>query len=182
MDAALRLLARDGVLAGLNISEVAKEVGVTPANIYHYFKSRQGLLRAAINRRMEELTEPTARQREELAWPDRTRAAFAFVSGNPELSLVALLALDNDDEYVLAPFLDSVRRVLARDEKLGILADGIDHEVMHMIFLSLQYGHALFAGGAARQLAMPKEEYLRRSEAVFERMLTAFARVETPLS
>ena len=44
MDAALDLLDERGVLAGLNLREVADRVGVTPANIYHLFGSRQGLL------------------------------------------------------------------------------------------------------------------------------------------
>lgn len=178
MEAALALLERDGVLAGLNISEVAKQVGVTPANIYHYFKSRQGLLRAAINQRMEELTRRSARDREELPWPERTRRGFEFVRGNPELSLLALLALDNDDEYTLAPFLDSVQRVLERDGKLGILADDVDHQVMHMVFLALGYGYAIFARGAARQLEMSTEEFDRRAQDVFDRMLSAFTRFE----
>lgn len=178
MEAALKLLERDGVLAGLNISEVAKEVGVTPANIYHYFKSRQGLLRAAINRQLQELTRESERDREELPWPERTRCGFEFVRDNPELSLLALLALDNDDEYELAPFLDSVRRVLDRDEKLGILVDDVDHQVMHMVFIALGYGYAIFARGAARQLEMSTEEFDRRAQDVFARMLTAFIRTE----
>ena len=49
MDAALDLLTERGVLAGLNLREVADRVGVTPANIYHLFGSRQGLLRAALD-------------------------------------------------------------------------------------------------------------------------------------
>ena len=52
LDAALDQLERRGVLAGLNLREVASDVGVTPANIYHYFGSRQGLLRAALAREM----------------------------------------------------------------------------------------------------------------------------------
>jgi AcrR family transcriptional regulator len=178
MGAALRLLDRDGVLAGLNVSEVAKEVGVTPANIYHYFKSRQGLLRAAINWRMAELTAASARDREELPWPVRTRRGFEFVRSAAELSLVALLALDKDEEYVLAPFLDSVRRVLDRDKRLGILVDGVDHEVMHMVFIAMQYGYAIFSAGAARQLDMPYEEFDQRAQKVFDRMVMAFCQPE----
>ena len=37
MKSALELLERDGILAGLNVSKVAKDVGVTPANVYHFF-------------------------------------------------------------------------------------------------------------------------------------------------
>ena len=51
MDVALDLLDERGVLAGLNLREVADRVGVTPANIYHLFGSRQGLLRACLTAR-----------------------------------------------------------------------------------------------------------------------------------
>src|ERR1700757_4236451 len=55
MDAALELLGERGVLSGLNLREVADSAGVTPANIYHWFGSRQGLLRAALQRETGEL-------------------------------------------------------------------------------------------------------------------------------
>ena len=53
IDAALDLIRRNGVLAGLNLREVAAAAGVNRGNIYHYFGSRQELLRAAISRRFK---------------------------------------------------------------------------------------------------------------------------------
>ena len=58
MDAALDYIATRGVLGGLNLREIAEQVGVTPANIYHYFGSRRGLLRAALTRANRRLAEP----------------------------------------------------------------------------------------------------------------------------
>ena len=51
--AALDLLGRNGVLAGLNLREVADEAGVNRGLVYHYFGSRRDLLRAraAVGRR-----------------------------------------------------------------------------------------------------------------------------------
>jgi AcrR family transcriptional regulator len=60
MDAALDLLTERGVLAGLNLREVADRVGVTPANIYHLFGSRQGLLRAALTRELAQMRDAIA--------------------------------------------------------------------------------------------------------------------------
>lgn len=180
MEAALRLLERDGVLAGLNITEVAKEVGVTPANIYHYFKSRQGLLRAAINRRMEQLTLDVVRERGELPWTERAKMAFEFVRENPELSLVALLALDNDDEFVLAPYLESARGVLRRDAKMGRLRDDLDLEVMHMLFGAFEYGYAIFSQVGARQLEMPLEEFHRRAQTVIDHVVMSMSKQPAP--
>ena len=53
IDVALDLIRKNGVLAGLNLKEVAEGAGVNRGNIYRYFGSRQELLRAAINRRFE---------------------------------------------------------------------------------------------------------------------------------
>ena len=46
--AALLLLERNGVLAGLNLRQVAEEAGVNRGLVYHYFGSRRDLLRAAL--------------------------------------------------------------------------------------------------------------------------------------
>ncbi|MBT5011064.1 MAG: helix-turn-helix transcriptional regulator, partial [Gammaproteobacteria bacterium] len=51
IEVALELIQKNGVLAGLNLRQVAEGAGVNRGNIYHYFGSRQDLLRAAINRR-----------------------------------------------------------------------------------------------------------------------------------
>ena len=53
IDVAIDLIRQNGVLAGLNLREVADGAGVNRGNIYHYFGSRRELLRAAIARRFE---------------------------------------------------------------------------------------------------------------------------------
>ena len=55
IDVALDLIRDKGVLAGLNLREVAEGAGVNRGNIYHYFGSRQELLRTAISRRFNAL-------------------------------------------------------------------------------------------------------------------------------
>ena len=50
---ALGIIRDKGVLAGLNLREVADGAGVNRGNIYHYFGSRQELLRVAISRRFK---------------------------------------------------------------------------------------------------------------------------------
>ena len=57
IDVALDLILHNGVLAGLNLREVADGAGVNRGNIYHYFGSRRELLRAAIARRFEAVAE-----------------------------------------------------------------------------------------------------------------------------
>jgi len=47
--AAARVIARSGV-RGLRVEEVASEAGVSPPLLYYHFASRQGLIRAALER------------------------------------------------------------------------------------------------------------------------------------
>ena len=49
LTAAARVIARSGV-RGLRVEEVASEAGVSPPLLYYHFASRQGLIRAALER------------------------------------------------------------------------------------------------------------------------------------
>jgi len=49
-EAAIRLLDQHGVLAGLNLREVADKAGVNRGLVYHYFGSRAALLRRALRK------------------------------------------------------------------------------------------------------------------------------------
>jgi AcrR family transcriptional regulator len=57
--AALLLLERNGVLAGLNLRQVADEAGVNRGLVYHYFGSRRDLLRAALRSDVRERSSMT---------------------------------------------------------------------------------------------------------------------------
>ena len=174
MDAALRLLMRDGVLAGLNISEVAKEAGVTPANIYHYFGSRQGLLRAAVSHRIFAETPPGEDPSPEGTTDQRALGAFDFVTANPELCLKALLPLDGDADFELDPYFENARVVLSRDTERGYLRPDSDAEVMFLVMVASAFGCVLFRESAARQLGTSEEELLARMRPVFAKMAAAF--------
>ena len=95
MDAAIEALTERGVLAGLNLREVADSVGVTPANIYHLFGSRQGLLRAALQRETNGLVEDIDAARK-LSFVSRRLQMFDVINAHPNLALTALLAIDQD--------------------------------------------------------------------------------------
>ena len=53
-EAALRLLDRNGVLAGLSLQDVADEAGVSRGLVHAYFGTRQDLLRSALDARLQE--------------------------------------------------------------------------------------------------------------------------------
>ncbi len=50
MDAALRVFARKGFARASN-KDVAREAGITPGLIYHYFQSKEALLKAIMEER-----------------------------------------------------------------------------------------------------------------------------------
>lgn len=83
IDAVLRLLQRDGVLAGVTLREVAKEAGVNHGQIYHYFGTRRGLLRAAIARMLEE-NRPVPEEHWDRPFADRRRAMWQIALSKRE--------------------------------------------------------------------------------------------------
>ncbi len=170
MDAALAQLSAKGVLAGLNLREVATEVGITPANIYYYFGSRQGLLRAALARETQRLSGPVE-QAAELDFVDRRMLMFDAIGANPALPLTALLALDRDPDYEPLPFLDETRRHYAAMVEAGELPDDLDVDAVHLFGVAASIGIAIYAEAAARQLGTSVEELRARTKAVFEQLL-----------
>ena len=126
LDAALAQLERKGVLAGLNLREVADAVGVTPANIYHYFGSRQGLLRAALAREMGRLELPLAAVAG-ASFVERRVRMFDAITSTPTLALTALLALDDDPDYEPMPFLAANARGVRGARRAGRRSCGPRH-------------------------------------------------------
>jgi AcrR family transcriptional regulator len=172
MDAAVDQLRSRGVLAGLNLREVADAVGVTPANIYHYFGSRQGLLRAALQRETARLGAPIA-DLADATFVDRRLGMFDAIAATPELALTALLALDGDPDYEPMPFLDTTRADYQRRVAAGELPADLDVEAVHLMSLAMAVSTAIYGDVAARQLGVPVEDLRARARATFARMLTA---------
>src|SRR3546814_6167206 len=96
IDGAVQLLRERGILAGMNLREIADEAAVTRGLAYHYFGSRQELLRAAAKREI-------ARPREEV--PGEGEMGFAewlatlldhSFDYKEAVRLIVLLVLDHD--------------------------------------------------------------------------------------
>ena len=172
MDAALEQLATGGVLAGLNLREVADAVGVTPANIYYYFGSREGLLRAALAREAERLRPPLAAVAEG-GFVERRLAMFDAIGDVPTLALTALLALDDDKAYEPLPFLDATRERYRELVAAGELPADLDIEAAHLVSLATSIGVALYADAVARQLDTTPAAIRSRARKVVEQMLHA---------
>lgn len=170
MDAALALLEERGVLAGLNLREVADRVGVTPANVYHLFGSRQGLLRAALTRETDRLTEAVA-EAAQLPFAARRLRVFDLIGERPQLTLTALLALDGDPDYRPLPFLDATRAQYQAQVDKGEIAADVDIDAAHLVGLATSIALAIYGAHAARQLGVPTEELRARTRVLLERML-----------
>lgn len=169
--AALRLFERDGVLAGLNLQEVAVEAGVNRGLIYQYFGSRRGLLRAALAG-MRWDRSPVFHEHRALPFSQRRRLVFEeSLRNSTYLKVEALLALDNDPDIRPFPMLAQTLVDLDRDKATGELHPDADGVVMHVLTAATYLGYAVFHEAFARDTGIPAKELDRRAIAVFSRMV-----------
>jgi len=177
--AARRLLRRDGVLAGVNLREIAAEAGVNHGQIYQYFGTRQALLRAAA----ADLVERQAADREghwELPFDERRQAMFQHRLDEPELvRLEALLALDGDDGFSPFPRFAQTRKSLERDEAEGALPEGADSVAAHVMTAAAQMGYVIFREAYARDTGIPLEELDERAARAFTQMTAGLTSPQT---
>jgi AcrR family transcriptional regulator len=172
LDAALDHLATHGVLGGLNLREIAERVGVTPANIYHYFGSRRGLLRAALMRENRRLAGPLQAVAG-VPFEERRLRMFDEITARPELRLGALLALDDDPDYEPLPFISRTQQQYRAQAEAGALPEDLDALAAHLITLATSIGVAIYLEPVARQIGVAPDELRTRARAVLERMLGA---------
>ena len=170
MDAALDQLQEHGVLGGLNLRQIADRVGVTPANIYHYFGSGRGLLRAALTRESRRLSAPVE-VAAELPFTERRLAMFDEILRSPDLRLGALLALDDDPDYQPLPFAASTFDRYQAQVEAGDLPPELDLVAAHLVPLATSIGVAIFREAAARQLGLEVDELTRRARHTLEVMV-----------
>ncbi|WP_342661634.1 hypothetical protein Rruber_05441 (plasmid) [Rhodococcus ruber] len=171
MAAALRLLERNGVLAGLNLQEVAAEAGVNRVQIYQYFGTRESLLRAALNERF--LADREARSTHRvMGFADRRKWMFRQALADPERTrLEALLAHDGDEDFTVFPELEQTLANLARDQQTGHLPPDADALVMHVMTAATYMGYCIFREVFARDTGIPVDELDVRAQQVYELML-----------
>jgi AcrR family transcriptional regulator len=169
--AAVRLIERNGVLAGLNLREVAEEAGMNRGLIYHYFGNRRELLRAAIGRIVA--VDRTAEDARALPFRRRRRRMFDVLAAAPGFArLTALLALDGDDRFEPFPRLEASVDDLRREVETGRLPADTDVIAVHAVTSAAMRGYAVYRDAFARSLDIPVAELDRRASVVFERMLT----------
>lgn len=181
LEAAFRLVERNGVLAGLNLQEVANEAGVNRGLIYRYFGSREGLLRAAISTFTWDKEEVFFETRG-MPFPERRARVFELALKNgPFIKLEALLAITNVEEYRLFPRLERSWEDLEQDKREGSLPADADALVMHLLTAATYLGYAIFREAMAREAdltvapGLTPGELDERAIRVFRSMMRAIA-------
>ena len=178
LSVALETIRRDGVLAGINLADVADEAEVNRGLIYAYFGSRQQLLRAAIERSGWEAQGPEefARRFGDLPFVERRLAVFRdSLAISDHFKLLAMLILDNDLEARLFPAIETNLGHLNRDVARGDLPEDSDPLISHVMTAMLYLGYGIFREHAAQELKIDLEELDKRALAVVERMVRGIA-------
>jgi AcrR family transcriptional regulator len=182
-EAALALLRRDGVLAGLNLREVADTAGVNRGLVYHYYGSRGKLLRRALRRRGQPNLE-RLRAADELPARERWRRFFEIVCAAPEpVELATLLLLDHTEHIRAMPRRDETRRCIERDVADGLVDPELDLVALHTVLVTAVYGYVLYREAFAKELGVPLPELDERvAELLYGRVFDAFAPRALPVA
>ncbi|MFZ5912832.1 MAG: TetR/AcrR family transcriptional regulator [Pseudomonadota bacterium] len=172
--AALALLKRNGVLAGLNLREVADEAGVNRGLVYHYFGSRQQLLRSALRRDVKSrLEEILASGR--LPFNARIRQLVRTMLGQSEaVTLSTLLLLDAQEKLPVAPLKEQWIEGFRKDVAEGKIAEDTDTQALLALMTALSYGYVVFRQAIAEELELPAADLDYRVDEIFGKMLGVF--------
>jgi AcrR family transcriptional regulator len=158
IDVALNLIRDNGVLAGLNLRAVAEGAGVNRGNIYHYFGSRQELLRAAIGRRFKVLVSTMATSNKNKRFVERRLNSFRISKGSNDSKLRALLVLDGDDTVDPIPFHEEGLSLLRKDVIDGDIHMEHDLEALQVALSAMLRGYRIFREPYANRVDIDADE------------------------
>jgi AcrR family transcriptional regulator len=166
--AAARVIARSGV-RGLRVEEVASEAGVSPPLLYYHFASRQGLIRAALERASDKApsaalrAEPGGRTGYEaveaalLAELDEERTVRdnAIVWGEVSATAVFEPELREDVKRVTDAWSATVADAVRRGMEDGSVRPGVDADRAAEVMITLVDGlcNRWLAGAMERERA-----------------------------
>lgn len=171
-DAALQQLQREGVLAGLNLRQVADDARVNRGLVYHYFGSRRGLLRAALRRDARSRLS-AVQAASGLPLRERMRRFLTtMLSERESVGVATLLVLDGDDQVKVMPLRQETHDLLERDALEGQLDPQLDFDAVHAASASLVYGYSLYRDAFAREFGKPASHLDAEVATVFDRMLS----------
>lgn len=165
--AAMKLLNEKGILAGLNLREVADEAGVNRGLVYHYFGGGRDLLRSALRKDARERYVALGTGLGSVPFGRRAQAYIrAMVKQAEWVRVVIVLMLDNDERVRVLPLKDQVLPHLQDRQRCGELISDIDIEAFHVLQVASAYGYALTRKNIAIELDIDLEELDLRVAAV----------------
>jgi AcrR family transcriptional regulator len=176
IDVALDLIRDKGVLAGLNLREVAEGAGVNRGNIYHYFGSRQELLRAAISRRFKAMVSTVKASRQHRRFVERRLEIFRFIEDSNDSKLRALLVLDGDDTVDPIPHYEGALSQLRQDVIDGDIHREHDLEALQVALSAVLRGYRIFREPYANRLEIDANELDTRVQGIIRIWLESMAR------
>lgn len=176
--AALTMLERNGVLAGLNLRQVADEAGVNRGLVYHYFGSRRDLLRAALRSDVKErITD--FRPGRALLGPARYERFFRTMLNHRQAAVLALLLiLDGDRGVHMIPDPAGTRERFARDVAEGVLAPDLDGDAVHAAFASMIYGYMVLRDQLAGEFDIDADRLDEHVALIVDRLMRGLGRPE----
>jgi AcrR family transcriptional regulator len=175
IDVALDLILNKGVLAGLNLREVAEGAGVNRGNIYHYFGSRRELLRAAIARRFEAMAEHVVADSRGLSFVERRLRTFQLSATIHDSQLRALLVIDGDDTVDPMPRYEEMLSRLRQDVIDGDIDRGHDLEALQVALSALVRGYRIFREPFASRIDTDADDLDERVAEIVRTWLEAMA-------
>jgi AcrR family transcriptional regulator len=175
IDAALDLIRRNGILAGLNLREVADAAGVNRGNIYHYFGSRRDLLRVAIARRFAGVAESLVADRQGAPFVDRRLRGFRARDTIHDSELRALLVIDGDESVDPMPRFEEALSNLRQDVIDGHVDRAHDLEALQVALSALLRGYRIFRESYAKRLDTDVEDLDARVAEIARCWLEAMA-------
>ena len=177
IDVALELIRDNGVLAGLNLRQVADGAGVNRGNIYHYFGSRQELLRAAINRQFVALVDALKKSKAQLGFVARRLRGFQTNISNDtnDSMLRALLVLDGDESVDPIPLYEMQLSQLRQDVIDGDIDRGHDLDALQVALSAFFRGYRIFRVPYAKRVGIKPDELDDRVGKILRTWLEAMA-------
>ena len=175
IDVALEHIRTNGILAGLNLREVAEGAGVNRGNIYHYFGSRQELLRAAINRRFDAVKDRIIASKKNVPFVERRISTIRAKGSIDDSKLRALLILDGDDTVDPMPQYEAAISHLRQDVIDGDVHRDHDLEALHATLTALNRGYRIFRIPIAKRMGVSATELDKRVTEILRTWLSAMA-------
>ena len=149
--------------------------GVNRGIIYHYFGSRQELLRTAINRRFEAVVDSIVASKRNVPFVARRLGTFTAPDTIQDSQLRALLVLDGDDTVDPMPQYEAALSHLRQDVIDGSIDRIHDLEALHVALSALARGYRIFRVPFAKRIGISTKELDARVTAIIRTWLESMA-------